>query len=75
MIPLVGDDLGEPGGRDHRQLVRSHGEGLDQGGGVARVGVLHRDAHDGPGLQVDRVLGFVRQMRAAVLHLGDRGVR
>ena len=75
VVPLVGDDFGEPGGRDHRQVVGGHREGLDQGGGVALVRVLHRDAHDGPGLQVHRVLGLVCEMRAAVLHLGDLGVR
>jgi len=35
---------------------------------------LHRDRDDRPGLQVDGVLGFVRQMRSAVFHLGDFGV-
>ena len=34
--------------------------------------VIHPD--DGAGLQVDRVLGLVREVRAAVLHLRDARV-
>ena len=36
---------------------------------VALVGILHRNRHDSAGPQVHRVLGFVGEMRLAVLHL------
>ena len=39
------------------------------------MGVLDRHAHNGPGLQVDGVLGGMRQVSAAVLHLRDLRVR
>ena len=35
------------------------------------IRALHRDGHDRAGLQIDGVLGLVRQVRAAVLHLRD----
>ncbi len=41
---------------------------------VSPIGALHRHAHDRPGLQIDRVLGLVRQMRAAILHFRDARV-
>ncbi len=40
-------------------------------GRVALVGALHRHAHHGAGVHVDRVLGLVREMRAPVFHLRD----
>ena len=45
------------------------------GSSQARVGPVDGHAHDGAGLHVDRVLGFVREGRAAVLHLRDARVR
>ena len=38
---------------------------------VALVGALQRDGDNGAGVQVDRMLGFVGQMRPAVFHLRD----
>jgi hypothetical protein len=40
----------------------------------ALVGALHRDADTRAGLQIDRMLGLVGQMRAPVLHPGDFGI-
>ena len=40
--------------RDQRRL---------HGGRVPVVGVLHRHGHDSPGVEIDRVLGFVREVR------------
>ena len=39
------------------------------------AGILHRHRHDGPRVHVDPVLGLVRQVRPAVLHLRDLRVR
>ena len=57
VIPLVGHRLG-----DHRLGDRRR---------VALIGTLDRHADDRAGLQVDRVLGLVREMRAPVFHLRD----
>ena len=43
--------------------------------GVPFVGVSQTHGDDGLRFQVDRVLGFVRQVRATILHLRDLGVR
>ena len=53
------------GGRRHR---------VRDGRGIPLVGALDRHPDDGAGLQVDRVLGLVREVRAAVLHLRDARV-
>ena len=76
VVPLVSDDLGDasPGRQDRFDLFGGGDERLDHRRGVAGGGVLHRDAHHGTRLQVHRMLGGVRQMRAAVLHLRDLGV-
>ena len=73
VIPLVADDLdnARPGRQDHLDVVGRGDERLDHRGRVPVVRVLHRHADDGPGLQIDGVLGGVRQMRPAVLHLRD----
>ena len=52
-------------------LIRRFDATCDHRRGVAGVGVLHGHPHDGARLQIHRVLGGVRQMRAAVLHLRD----
>ncbi len=58
--------------RPHRlDLLGGRDQRLDARRRVAVVGILHRHADDRAGLQVDRMLGLVGQMRAAVLHLGD----
>ena len=75
VIPLVSDDLRDPRRADRLDLLGGRDERVDQGRRVARTRVLHRHAHDGACVQVDRMLGGVRQMRAAVLHLGDLRVR
>src|SRR4029453_18743196 len=38
---------------------------------VAGIGAVDRDGHDRAGVEINRVLGLVSQMGAAVLHLGD----
>ena len=38
---------------------------------VSFVGVLHRHADNHPGLEINGMLGFVRQVRATVLYLRD----
>ena len=81
VVALVGDDL-----LDHRHRVIGHGgdclellsrfgQRLLDGRRVALVGALHRDRDDGARLQIDRVLRLVGEMRPAVLHLRDLGVR
>ena len=80
VIALVGDDFldrldGVIGDRGHRfELCRRFRERLLHRGRVALVGALHRDADNRAGLQIDRMLGLVGQMRAPVLHLGDLGI-
>src|SRR5262249_36339867 len=72
VISLVGHQL------DHGRLSPSRnqiGLGEDQALGsalrIAAIGVGHVRTDDGLGLQVHRVLGFVGQMSAPILHLGD----
>ncbi len=43
--------------------------------GVALVRALHGDAHNRAGVEIDGVLGLVRQMRAAIFHLRDVRIR
>ena len=66
VISLVSDNLRDPRRADRLDLLGGRDERVDQGRRVARTRVLHRHAHDGAGVQVDRMLGAVRQMRAAV---------
>ena len=77
MIPLVGDDFLD----DHDRVVGDGGDRLELLGGfqqrrlhrrgVAPVCPLHGDADDRAGVEINGVLGLVRQMRPAVLHLRD----
>ena len=62
-------------GKDRFDLFGRGDERFDHRRGVAGGRVLHGDAHHGTRLQVHRMLGGVRQMRAAVLHLRDFRVR
>ena len=66
VISLVSDNLRDPRRADRLDLLGGRDERVDQGRRVARTRVLHRHAHDGACVQVDRMLGGVRQMRAAV---------
>ena len=45
--------------------------GLDDRRGVADIGTLQCHRDNRAGLHVDGMLGFVRQMRAAIFHLRD----
>ena len=61
-------------GADLRQaLLRRRQRPLDRRG-VALVGGMQRCRDDDPGIEIDRVLGLVGQMRATVLQLGDPGL-
>ena len=79
VIPLITDDLFQRlpivnvGLRVFDLLGRGDG-GLDDRRGVADIGPwpCHRDNR--AGLHVDGLLGFVRQMRAAIFHLRDRRI-
>jgi hypothetical protein len=52
-------------------LLRRSNHRFDDRRGIALVGVLQGDSHQGAGLQVHRVLGFVGQVRPAIFHLRD----
>ncbi|HJU42828.1 MAG TPA: hypothetical protein VJ691_08430, partial [Vicinamibacterales bacterium] len=73
VIALVADDVFDalfvwPHGLD---LLGGLNQRLDAGRRVALVGILHGDADDCASLQIGRMLGRVRQVRPAVLHLRD----
>jgi hypothetical protein len=73
VIALVADDFFDalavgPHGLD---LLGGFNQRFATGRRIAVVGVLHGQADDRSGLEIDRMLGLVRQMRPAVLHLGD----
>ena len=80
VIALVGHHLVDHPGlvvghrRGRFQVLSRRRQGLRDGRRVALVGALHRHADDGAGVQVDRVLGLVGQMRPAILHLRDAGL-
>lgn len=76
MMPLVGDDLFRSlAVRDDRlDLLGGLDQRLDTRGGIPLIGALHGHGHHGARLQIDGVLGLVRQVRASILHLGDLGV-
>jgi len=70
VIALVADDLLE--------TVAVWPHGLDLFGRfnqrsmlVTVIGVLHGDTNDRAGLEIDRMLGFVSQMRPPIFHLRD----
>jgi hypothetical protein len=71
VIALVGDDV-----LDHRNGIVGHGgdrlellggfrQRLLNRRGIALVRALHGDAHNRAGVEIDGVLGLVRQMRPA----------
>ena len=76
VIPLIIDDLFQRlpivnvGLRVFDLLGRGDG-GLDDRRGVADIGTLQCHRDNRAGLHVDGMLGFVRQMRAAIFHLRD----
>ena len=80
VVPLVGDDfLGHAGvlvcRRGHSfEVLGGRRHRVRDGRGIPLVGALDRHPDDGAGLQVDRMLGLVREVRAAVLHLRDARV-
>ena len=59
VISLVGHHLRDPRRADRLDLLGGRDERVDQGRRVARTRVLHRHAHDGACVQVDRMLGGV----------------
>ena len=73
MVALVADHLLEaiavwadcldPFGRVNKRLPARHR--------VPFVGILHRHTDDRAGLEIDGMLGPVRQMRPFVYHFGD----
>ena len=85
MIALVRHDFGQwsvvqfalrPWVGCHRRQVRLGEQQIPkQRRGVPFVGVSQTHGDDGLRFQVDRVLGFVRQVRTTILHLRDLGVR
>ena len=60
-------------GADRRQVGLGRLQRLRQGRGVAPVGGVDRGRDDGPGVEIDRVLGLVGEAGATVLQLGDPG--
>lgn len=73
MKPLVRHELAQDvvrGQHRFQMLRRRDQRGLHRRR-VAVVCILHRHGHDRAGVQVDRVLRFVREMRPPILHLGD----
>src|SRR3989454_265587 len=80
VIPLVGDDRSEhrwrrPRGMRGLDLCRGGDGGLDETRRVTDVGPVQRHRHERAGVQIDGMLGFVREVRAPVLHLRDLRVR
>jgi hypothetical protein len=80
VVALVGDDF-----LDHRDRVIGDGSGrFELLGGfgqrlldrrrVTLVGALHGHDDNRTRLEIDGVLGFVRQMRPAIFHLRDLGI-
>src|SRR5918996_4719820 len=65
VIALVADDVFDalPVGPHGLDLLGGLNQRLDARRRVALVGVLHSDADDRAGLQINRVLGLVRQVR------------
>ncbi len=71
VIALVADDLFDAVaiGPDGFDLLGGFNQRLDAGRRIAVVRILHRHADDRPSLEIDDMLGLVRQVRPAVLHL------
>jgi phosphatidylserine/phosphatidylglycerophosphate/cardiolipin synthase-like enzyme len=57
------------------EIARGRLERRRQRGRVALVGRMDRRRHHDAGVEIDRMLGLVGEMRRSVLHLGDPGVR
>ena len=78
VIPLVGDDdAGRILARRQSDLVEVARGGVQRPQKrrrIAFVGRMDRRRHDDAGVEIDRVLRLVSQMRRSVLHLGDPGV-
>lgn len=76
MIPLVADDFFEPVAIGHHGLhvLGGSNQRLAARRGIAFVGILYRDRHDRARLEIDGMLGLVREMRPTILHLHDLGV-
>jgi hypothetical protein len=53
------------------ELLRGLGQRFLHCARVPLIGILHGDADDRAGVQIDGVLGLVSQMRPAILHLGN----
>ena len=62
------------GGIDGGEVDFGRLERTRQGDGVALVGGMDLCRDDGPGVEIDRVLGLVGQPGAAILQLGDLGL-
>jgi len=79
MIAFVGDQLGRGFlgwcRIERGQLLRRGLERTRQAGGVAVVGGVQFRRNDRTGVEVQRMLGLVGQTRAAILQLGNPGVR
>jgi hypothetical protein len=60
VIALVADDFFEPVGvgHDHLRVLGGSNQRFAARCGVALVGILHRDCHDGAALQFNGVLGL-----------------
>ena len=73
MIALVADHLLEtvPIGQHRLDLFGGRNQRRSTGRRISFIGVLHGHANDSARLQIDRMLGFVGEMPAAVLHLSD----
>ena len=77
---LVRDDVLQPPARVGRRVRGFHLFGRrdrrrDERPRVALIGALHRHRDQRAALQIDRMLGFVRQVRLAVFHFRDLRVR
>jgi hypothetical protein len=71
---LIGNDLFDALAIGHHGLDLFGGlnQRLDACGGIALIRPLHCHRYNRASVQVDGVLGFVRQMRPSVFHLGER---
>ena len=78
VVAFVGHQLGRGlprrGGIDGGEVDFGRLERTRQGRGVALVGGMDLRRDDGPGVEIDRVLGLVGQPGATILQLGDLGL-
>jgi len=77
VIPFVPDELFRPIAilYDRLDLLGGLDQRLNTGGAISLSGVLQRHGHHRSGVQIDCVLGLVRQVRSSIFHLGNLGVR